>query len=214
MAAIRRHRKPDAIATVLSGLLALLALSSCVPADATVTTTVTLTVPADPYDLSYLVDLDPAGLDNSGLAVTPLEKMHIIGTPPVVDIDTYRFAVEGLAGKPLSLSYADLKAFPAESRTVLLICPRTFADNPSWTGVPLTTILEAAGARPGAAEVVLHSMDGFEIPLPLELAPDILLAYEVNGVPLPPGHGYPLRAVVKGRIGLYWLRWLKGIEIR
>ncbi len=169
---------------------------------------------ADPYDLSYLVEADPAAVDNSALPVTPLERMHVIGRPPQVDIGAYRFTVGGLAGNPLSLGYEELKNFPVESRVVLLICPLTFADNPRWTGIPLTALLEAAGARPEATEVVLRSLDGFEIPLPISLAPDILLAYEVDGVALPPGHGYPLRAVVKGRIGLYWLRWLEGIEVR
>ena len=177
----------------------------------TIVDTVTL---ADPYDLSYLIKKDPADIDNSTLPVTPLERMHVIGGPRVVDINSYRFTVEGLVGNPMSLSYEEFKALPSEDRVVLLICPYTFADNPLWTGVPLSKLLAAAGPKPEATEVILKSLDGFESPLPISLAPDILLAFDVDGEPLPPEHGYPLRAVVKGRIGLYWLRWLKGIELK
>ena len=177
----------------------------------TITDTVTL---ADAYDLSYLIKMDPADVDNSTLPVTPLERMHVIGGPRLLDIDSYRFTVEGLVGNPMSLSYEEFKALPSEDRVVLLICPYTFADNPLWTGVPLSKLLAAAGSKPEATEVILKSLDGFESPLPISLAPDILLAFEVDGEPLPPEHGYPLRAVVKGRIGLYWLRWLKGVELK
>jgi DMSO/TMAO reductase YedYZ molybdopterin-dependent catalytic subunit len=179
-----------------------------------VTATITVTASADPLDLSYLVDDDPATVDNSQLPVTPLERMHTISIPRDIDVNTYRFNVSGLVNNPLNLTYEELRAYPHEAHVVLLICPLTFADNPSWGGVPLSAILAAAGVQNEAREIVLQSDDAFEIPLPLELAPDILLAYEVDGQPLTPGHGYPLRAVVKGRIGLYWLRWLTGIKIR
>jgi DMSO/TMAO reductase YedYZ molybdopterin-dependent catalytic subunit len=186
-----------------------------VTATATFTTTVTVTVAsADPLDLSYLIDQEPGQIDNSTLPVTPLERMHIIGSPRPVDIGSYRFSVTGLVNNPLSLSYEELKAYPEEDRVVLLICPYIFADNPRWTGVPLTYLLAAAGVQAGAKEIVLQCDDGFELPQPLEKAPDILLAYEVDGETLPPGHGYPVRAVVKGVSGAYWIRWMSGIAIR
>jgi DMSO/TMAO reductase YedYZ molybdopterin-dependent catalytic subunit len=131
-----------------------------------------------------------------------------------VNISEYFFTIDGMVDNPLHLSYSELKDYPSETRVVLLICPRTFADNPSWTGIPLAAILAKAGAGPEASEIVLRSLDGFEIPLPIDIAPDILLAYQVDGAMLPPVHGYPLRAVITGRIGLYWLRWLKEIEVR
>jgi DMSO/TMAO reductase YedYZ molybdopterin-dependent catalytic subunit len=190
-----------------------LALITLLTACAAPTTPATTTNTAD-YDLSYLINADPANIDNSGLPVTPLELMHIIGTPPEVDITSYRFKFSGQVDNPLDLSYDDLQNYPQEDRVVLLICPQTFADNPRWTGIPLVTLMAAAGAKAEATEIVMRSLDGFELSLPIELAPDILLAYEVDGATLPPGHGYPLRAVVKGRIGAFWLRWLSEIEIR
>ena len=186
-----------------------------VTATAISTTTETITViPTDPLDLSYLIEEDPALIDNSTLPVTPLDRMHTIGIAHPIDIDTYRFSVTGLVNNPLSLSYEELKAYPKEDRVVLLICPYNFADNPMWTGVPLVSLLASAGVQAGAKEVLFQSVDGFELPQPLELAPDILLAYEVDGQTLPPGHGYPVRAVVKGVSGVYWLRWMTGIIIR
>jgi DMSO/TMAO reductase YedYZ molybdopterin-dependent catalytic subunit len=198
--------------------LAAAILTSCgrvtVTTTSGVTVTSTVTTPGDSLDLSYLIDDDPAAVDNSQLPVTPLERMHTIGIPREIDVNSYQLNVSGLINNPLNLTYEDLMAYPREERVVLLICPLTFADNPLWGGVPLSVILATAGVQNGAGEIVLQSDDGFELPLPLEIAPDILLAYEVDGQPLTPGHGYPLRAVVKGQIGLYWLRWLTGIKIQ
>ena len=186
-----------------------------VTATTTLATTITITVtPTDPLDLSYLIDQDPGLIDNSNLPVTPLERMHTIGIAHPFDIASYRFSVTGLVNSPLSLSYDELKAYPKEDRVVLLICPFNFADNPKWSGVPMTSLLASAGVQAGAKEIVFQSVDGFELPQPLELATDILLAYEVDGQILPPGHGYPVRAVVKGKSGVFWLRWMTGILIR
>lgn len=100
--------------------------------------------------------------------------------------------------------------------------------NAEWTGVPLRTVLEKAGCATWACEVILEGTDHgtiaepprpagevlFARSLPLEKAmDDVLLAYEMNGVPLTPSHGYPLRAVVPGWYGMASIKWLGRIIV-
>ena len=93
--------------------------------------------------------------------------------------------------------------------------------NAEWTGVPLRGLLEEAGVDEGAVEVLFRGLDrgmeggeeqGYERSLPLEeaLPEDVLLAYEMNGAPLPPQHGFPLRLVVPGWYGMASVKWLRG----
>jgi DMSO/TMAO reductase YedYZ molybdopterin-dependent catalytic subunit len=101
--------------------------------------------------------------------------------------------------------------------------------NAEWTGVPLAAVLREAGVKAGAVEVVLEGADHGEIkkepvspgkinyarglPLAKALSPDVILAYRMNGEPLTPAHGYPLRAVVSGWYGMASVKWLSRILV-
>lgn len=95
----------------------------------------------------------------------------------------------------------------------------------NWRGVPLQEVLEAAGLRSGAAHIAFLGMDeaqgdgnpsGFGASIPIEkaLSPEVLLAYEMNGEPLPPEHGYPPRVIVPGYIGARSVKWLANITVQ
>ena len=174
---------------------------------------------SDPYAvLDDLIYKNPADIDNTNLPITPVDKLGITGpsAAPEVDISEYRLTVDGLVTNPLSLTYEELLAYPSVSEVVLLICPWVFADNAGWTGVPVATILAAAGINPEASEVHLYALDGYSVSLPLETAQKegVFLAYSVNGQTLPAIHGYPLRLVVKGQYGYNWIKWVERIEVR
>jgi len=97
--------------------------------------------------------------------------------------------------------------------------------NAQWTGVPLAAVLEQAGLHNSAVEVILEGADAGEItadikpagkihfarslPLAKARSPDVLLAYQMNGVDLPPAHGFPLRAIVPGWYGVASIKWLQ-----
>jgi sulfite oxidase len=94
--------------------------------------------------------------------------------------------------------------------------------NGVWSGVPLREILQQAGVKPGAAHVEFLGLDqvqrhgkefafGGSIPLDKALSPEVLLAFEMNGEPLPPVHGYPVRVVVPGCIGARSVKWVSEI---
>jgi DMSO/TMAO reductase YedYZ molybdopterin-dependent catalytic subunit len=153
----------------------------------------------------------------------------------------WRLSVDGLVERPLSLSLDDLRARPTVRRIVTMECagngrarlePHVVSQpwlaeavgTGEWGGVELAPLLEQAGVRDGSIEVLFgaldHGIDGgveqaYERSLPLGevLAGDALLAYELNGAPLPPQHGFPLRLVVPGWYGMTNVKWLERITV-
>jgi DMSO/TMAO reductase YedYZ molybdopterin-dependent catalytic subunit len=160
---------------------------------------------------------------------------------PQIDPATWRLRIDGRVERPLELSLEDVKTRPARTLTVTLECagngrallaPRPLSQpwlreavgTAEWTGTPLAPLLEEAGLAPGAAEVVFTGHDrgiqgdvehAYARSLPLEeaLRDELLLAYELNGAPLPPQHGYPLRLVVPGWYGMTHVKWLDSITV-
>jgi sulfane dehydrogenase subunit SoxC len=158
---------------------------------------------------------------------------------PFVDPATWRLQFEGRVRRPLSLSLDELRSRPAVTRAVTFECagngrarlrPRPVSQpwlfeavgTGEWTGVPLRPLLEEAGLLEDAVEVVFRGLDrgveaGVEQTYERSLAAaeargdDILLAYELNGVSLPPQHGFPLRLVVPGWYGMTNVKWLHSI---
>jgi DMSO/TMAO reductase YedYZ molybdopterin-dependent catalytic subunit len=173
--------------------------------------------------------------------VTPV-GLHYLLTHydvPVVDPESWRLTVSG--ERELTLSLEELSARPAAELTVTMECagngrarlePRPISQpwlleavgTARWRGTPLRPLLEEAGIADGVVEVLFTGLDrgiegeeeqDFQRALPLEeaLRGDVLLAYEMNGAPLPPQHGFPLRLVVPGWYGMTNVKWLSRIEL-
>jgi sulfane dehydrogenase subunit SoxC len=159
---------------------------------------------------------------------------------PHVDAGAWRLEIGGRVERPLSLSLDDVKARPARTLAVTLECagngrallsPRPLSQpwlqeavgTAEWTGTPLAPLLREAGIVEGAVEVVFSGLDrgvqgdvehAYERSLPVAeaLRDEMLLAYAVNGQPLPPQHGFPLRLVVPGWYGMTHVKWLASIR--
>jgi DMSO/TMAO reductase YedYZ molybdopterin-dependent catalytic subunit len=160
---------------------------------------------------------------------------------PAVDVGSYRLAIDGLVERPRSLSLADLQARPAVSFPVTLECagngrallePRWQSQpwlteavgTAEWTGTPLRPLLEEAGVAASATEVVFTGLDrgvqgdiehDYARSLSLEdaLRDEVIVAYAMNGAPLPPQHGYPARLIVPGWYGMTHVKWLRSITV-
>jgi sulfoxide reductase catalytic subunit YedY len=159
-------------------------------------------------------------------AVTSTEDLHITGQPPELDIEAYRLEIEGLVENPLSLTYEDILAYPTVTEVVLLVCPGVFQDNAEWTGVPVWALLEEAGIKAEAAEVVFQAIAStvpdsgtslhYSSRVPLEEIiqnDSVFLAHTVNGETLPMEHGYPIRLVAKDRFGYDWVKWVERVVV-
>ena len=160
---------------------------------------------------------------------------------PRVEVSDWRLAIGGQVRRPLTLTLDDIKRRPAVTRAVTLECagngranlsPRPVSQpwlfeavgTAEWTGTPLRSLLDAAGPLDGAVEVVFTGLDRgvqggieqhYERSLSIaEAARDeIFLAYAINGQPLPPQHGFPLRLVVPGWYGMTHVKWLRSITV-
>jgi DMSO/TMAO reductase YedYZ molybdopterin-dependent catalytic subunit len=126
----------------------------------------------------------------------------------------------GVVDKPLMLSLDDIKQMPSVTQTRTFECISNpvggpLIGNAVWVGVQMKRLLAMAGVKPGAKEVVLRAADGFHTSIPIELAQNenALLAYSMNGEPLPRGHGFPLRSIWPGRYGMKQPRWVMSIEV-
>jgi DMSO/TMAO reductase YedYZ molybdopterin-dependent catalytic subunit len=161
---------------------------------------------------------------------------------PLVDPATFTLTVEGNLQRPLSLSLDDLRRRPAVELEVTMECAgngRALLPDPrplsqpwlseaigtgAWTGTPLAPILAEAGPLDDAVEIVFTGLDRgveggenqlYERSLTVEeaLRDDVLLAYGMNGAPLLPQHGFPLRLVVPGWYGMTQVKWLTRITV-
>jgi sulfane dehydrogenase subunit SoxC len=160
---------------------------------------------------------------------------------PYVDETTWSLQTGGAVARPITLTLADLKARPARTVPVTLECagngralyaPRIVSQpwlqeavgTAEWTGTSLRPVLEEAGLAPDATEVVFTGLDRgiqgdvehlYERSLPLAEATrdEVMLVYAVNGEPLPPQHGFPLRLIVPGWYGMTHVKWLQSITV-
>jgi len=176
-------------------------------------------------------------------AITPLGLHYLLihFDIPAVDEAAWRLQVGGHVERPLTLALDELKGRPSRTLAVTLECagngrallsPRALSQpwlqeavgTAEWTGTPLAPLLEEAGLRPGALEVVFTGLDrgiqgnvehAYERSLPLgeALREEVLLAWGVNGQDLPPQHGFPLRLVVPGWYGMSHVKWLQSITV-
>lgn len=189
---------------------------------------------ARPEDLETPVEL----LDSW---ITPNDLFYVRSHlyTPEINIKDWSLRVEGEIDHPVTLRIDELKRLPEVSTIVTLECAgngRAFFDPPvagvqwekgavgtaRWTGVRLADLLRRAGLKSRARYVVLDGADRpmgkvpdfvRNIPIAKAMHPDTLLAYEMNGAPIPVSHGFPLRAVVPGWEGAFAVKWLTHIRV-
>jgi sulfite oxidase len=157
---------------------------------------------------------------------------------PISSPDSWSLDIDGSLDNPFTISYRDLLALPSHTLTATLECAGNSrlglaplpkgepwssgaVSTAQWRGVPLATLLSRAGLRPSAVEILFSGADSgtmdnnpeqitFQRSLPISMAlhPDVLVAYEMNGAPLPPEHGGPVRLLVPGWYGMASVKWL------
>ena len=179
--------------------------------------------------------------------ITPTEAFYVRTHFPIpaIDRDAWWLRVEGEVQKPFTINYQELLKSESVTIPVTLECAgnnRNFLEpkvkgvqwglgavgTAEWTGVPLSILLDRAGMRPNACEVIFEGADGgmledpkspagelkFARSIPVEKArADVLLAYKMNDSDLPPQHGFPLRAIVPGWYAMASIKWLQRIIV-
>ena len=132
---------------------------------------------------------------------------------PSVDVAIWRLTVSGLVERPGSWSLDDLGRLGATDVTAVLDCTSGWFIETGWRGVPVESLLAAAGPQAAARRVTVRSTTGWSAELPIDEARACLLATSVAGGQLPAGNGAPLRLVAPDRRGLDWVKWVDRIEV-
>jgi sulfite oxidase len=173
--------------------------------------------------------------------ITPVEHFYVRSHLPVPALDAaaWTLQIEGEVQTPLTLSMEDIRRMPSASLTATLECAgngRAFYEPPvagvqwakgavgtaRWTGVRMADVLKRAGVRNTGQFVVMNGADRAlgtmpdfvrQVPIAKAMHPDTLLVYEMNGEPLPPVHGFPLRVIVPGWEGAYAIKWLASLRV-
>lgn len=168
-----------------------------------------------------------ASLKVEGIAplVTPNRDFYRIDTAlivPSVDPEQWSLTITGHVDREITLSFEELLALPLEESYATLACVSNtvgggLIGNALWLGYPIRKLLARAGPKPGADMVLSRSVDGFTAGTPLSALTDdrnAILAVAMNGEPLPPEHGFPVRMVVPGLYGyVSATKWVTELKV-
>jgi DMSO/TMAO reductase YedYZ molybdopterin-dependent catalytic subunit len=158
---------------------------------------------------------DPARLPPGQYLTEKWPVLHA-GSVPRADLATWDFRVWGQVESPVTLTWEDFTALPSTEITIDIHCVTRWSRfDTSFRGVHWRTLAEVVQPRPTARFVVAHAEQGFTANVPLVAIEDenALLAYEADGEPLTPEHGWPLRLVIPKRYFWKSAKWLRGIEL-
>ena len=183
-------------------------------------------IPAPRETVSPVAGATDFDVDGLTPIVVPNDDFYRIDTRldvPRIDAATWSLRVHGLVDREVTLTYDDLLRMPLIERYVTIACVSNpvggrLVGNAKWTGVRLVSVLEQAGVKAEASQLVGRSFDGWTAGFPTEhlrgAGSESLIAVAMNGVPLPPGHGFPARLIVPGLYGyVSATKWITEIEL-
>lgn len=155
--------------------------------------------------------------------ITPNDQFYVVTKnviDPRVQASTWQLSMAGLVDRPRTYDFDDLRSMAAVTQETTLSCISNpvgggLQSNAMWTGVPLADLIADAGPAEGVIEVLVTSVDGYSDTFSIEKAMErtTLVAYEINGEPLPQRHGYPARILVPGLFGEKNVKWVTRIEL-
>jgi DMSO/TMAO reductase YedYZ molybdopterin-dependent catalytic subunit len=158
---------------------------------------------------------DPARLPPGQYLTEKWPVLHA-GTVPTVDLATWTLEVSGEVERPLTLGWEQLLELPSREVTVDIHCVTRWSRfDTTFKGVHWSELAKLVQPKPGARFVVAHAEQGFTANVPLAALEDeeALIAYEADGEPLTPDHGWPVRLVVPSRYFWKSAKWLRGLEL-
>ncbi len=153
----------------------------------------------------------------NGIELTPIDKQgnNAIKGTQYVDRNTYRLQIDGLVENPTELTYDQILEYPSTSKVVDMNCVEGWGFIAKWTGVLVETLFNDVVVKENATTVIFYCADGYSTSHDLNylLDNDIMLAYRINDVTLPPDRGFPLQLVAEDKYGYKWAKWITGIEL-
>jgi len=135
--------------------------------------------------------------------------------PQKIDRDVYRLKISGLVKNPKTYTYQEVIKHKSYQKMLSLDCVEGWDVNILWEGILVKDLLNEAGVDTGAKIVIFSSPDGYSTSFPLNyiMDKDIILAYKMNGITLPPERGFPFELVAENKWGYKWIKWVDKIEL-
>ncbi|MCW4031508.1 MAG: molybdopterin-dependent oxidoreductase [Candidatus Bathyarchaeota archaeon] len=143
-------------------------------------------------------------------------RENSIRGPQYIDNQTYKLAISGLVDNQLEHTYDEVIAnHQAFKKVVKLHCVEGWSVTLLWEGILVEDLFEEAGVNPEATTVIFYAYDGYSTSLPLDYITDnnIMMAYKMNNVTLPPERGFPFQLVAESKYGYKWIKWITEIEL-
>jgi DMSO/TMAO reductase YedYZ molybdopterin-dependent catalytic subunit len=143
-------------------------------------------------------------------------RENSIAGPQYVDVGGYQLQVGGLVKEPMNYTYDQVISENENySKLVTLNCVEGWSVDILWEGVLVRDLIAKSGALPEARTVIFHAYDGYATSFPIEfiMDNDILLAYKMNEITIPPERGFPFQLVAEDKWGYKWIKWVTAIEL-
>lgn len=142
-------------------------------------------------------------------------RENSIAGPQNVDITKYKLKIDGLVNNPGDFTYDEILANKNYTKLVKLNCVEGWSVDILWEGVLLKDIFDKVQVKEEANTVIFYAVDGYSSSLPLSTiqSKNMLMAFKMNGVVLPPERGYPFQLVAEDKLGYKWVKWINHIEL-
>ncbi len=136
--------------------------------------------------------------------------------PQTINVSTYRLQITGLVNRTIKYTYDEVLAkFQKYEKLVTLHCVDGWSVSILWEGFLVSDLLKDAGVKSSAVAAIFYAYDGYSTSLPLGYIKNnnIIIAYKLNGLTLPPERGFPFQLVSESQYGYKWIKWLTKIEL-
>jgi len=143
-------------------------------------------------------------------------RENSIKGPQYIDIETYKLQINGLAQNPATYTYDEVvNSYKHYKKVVTVNCVEGWSVNILWEGMLVRDLLEKTEPMPEAKVIIFHAYDGYTTSFPLDyiMNRDILMAYKMNEITIPPERGFPFQLVAESKWGYKWIKWITRIEL-
>ena len=166
-------------------------------------------------DLQELTKIEVTEYEGKDLSSLTDFRENSIKGPQYINNDVYTLTIDGLVEQPNSLTYDEVLDNQKYTKVVTLHCVEGWSVDILWEGILLADLFEAVDIQESADTVIFHSEDGYSTALPLQTIMDrqLMIAYKMNGVVLPPERGFPFQLVAEDKLGYKWIKWITRIEL-
>lgn len=142
-------------------------------------------------------------------------RENSIKGPQYVDKESYKLEVIGLVENPVSYTYDEVLDRQKYKKVVTLNCVEGWSATILWEGVLMKDLITPAKPLENAKTIIFHAYDGYSTSFPIEyiMDNDIIMAYKMNDVVMPPERGFPFQLVAESKWGYKWIKWITKIEV-